>query len=252
MTQKRTNGCCSCLFLKYVLFIFNFFFWISGIVLLAIGIWLVREKHHYIALLESGTFPVATYLLLASGGMIIVVGLIGCCGAAKDIRFLLLLYTLFLLLIFLLEALAGVLAYMYKGAIHEEIKRNLNSTMLENYEFDIEKTKAIDDMHTTFHCCGADSYKDWKYSRWLREDVKTHNKAPDSCCKTPSYQCAARDHPSNIYYDGCAKKLEEFFRENLVIIGSIGFGLCCLQIFGILLACCLMQHIKKTKPRSYL
>lgn len=252
MTQKRNNGCCSCLFLKYVLFIFNFLFWISGIVLLAIGIWLVQEKHHYIDLMESGTFPVSTYLLLASGGLIIIVGMIGCCGAAKDIRFLLLLYTLFLLLIFLLEALAGVLAYMYEGAIHEEIKRTLNKTMLENYYFSIEKTKAIDDMQTTFQCCGAGSYQDWRYSRWLHEDTITVNKAPDSCCKSPSYQCASRDHPSNIYHKGCAKKLEDFFRENLFIIGSIGLGLCCLQILGILLACCLMQRIKKTKPRSYL
>lgn len=75
-------------------YLFTILFQISGIVLLAIGIWLVQEKHHYIALLESGTFPVATYLLLASGGMIIVVGLIGCCGAAKDIRFLLLLVSI--------------------------------------------------------------------------------------------------------------------------------------------------------------
>ena len=49
-----------------------------------------------------------------------------------------------------------------------------------------------------FKCCGAQSFEDWKYSKWLKgNDTR---KTPDSCCKSPSEECAKRDHPSNIDY----------------------------------------------------
>ncbi len=35
---------------------------------------------------------------------------------------------------------------MYEAAIHDELVRSLNRTMLNNYNIDMEKTKAIDHM----------------------------------------------------------------------------------------------------------
>ncbi|XP_014774647.1 CD151 antigen isoform X2 [Octopus bimaculoides] len=244
MRQQKRVPCCSNLVLKYMFLVFNFFFWISGIVLLVIGIWLVREKHHYIELLDNNSFPVATYLLIAAGASILVIGLLGCIGAINNASLLLLIYSMFLLVIFLLEVIAGTVACMYGDSMNAELKKSLNHTMLESYRYNREKTEAIDKMQITFHCCGAGYYKDWRASRWLRLDKNTENKTPDSCCRTPSDGCAKRDHPSNIYHKGCARKLEEFFRDNLYIIGSVGLGLCCLQIIGTALACCLMQRVK--------
>ncbi|XP_036360365.1 CD151 antigen isoform X1 [Octopus sinensis] len=244
MRQLKREPCCSNLVLKYMFLVFNFFFWISGIVLLVIGIWLVREKHHYIELLDNNSFPVATYLLIAAGASILVIGLLGCIGAINNATLLLLIYSMFLLVIFLLEVIAGTVACMYGDSMNTELKKSLNHTMLESYKYNREKTEAIDKMQITFRCCGAGYYKDWRASRWLRLDQNTENKAPDSCCRTPSIGCAKRDHPSNIYHKGCASKLEEFFQDNLYIIGSVGLGLCCLQIIGTVLACCLMQRVK--------
>ena len=50
-----------------------------------------------------------------------------------------------------------------------------------------------------FKCCGAESFEDWKYCKWLKTTNDTR-KTPDSCCKSPSSFCAIRDHPSNIDY----------------------------------------------------
>uniref|UniRef100_A0A0L8H7Z0 Tetraspanin n=1 Tax=Octopus bimaculoides TaxID=37653 RepID=A0A0L8H7Z0_OCTBM len=136
MRQQKRVPCCSNLVLKYMFLVFNFFFWISGIVLLVIGIWLVREKHHYIELLDNNSFPVATYLLIAAGASILVIGLLGCIGAINNASLLLLIcscsklmillvtaeifsiwttlqYSMFLLVIFLLEVIAGTVACMY-------------------------------------------------------------------------------------------------------------------------------------------
>jgi hypothetical protein len=53
-----------------------------------------------------------------------------------------------------------------------------------------------------FKCCGAVRFGDWIVSEWFKgEDVQRNgNLVPDSCCKTPSFLCGKRDHPSNIQY----------------------------------------------------
>lgn len=55
-------------------------------------------------------------------------------------------YTYFLLLIFVLEAMVGVLAYVYEEQVTTELQANLNNTFLENYRIVQDKTKAIDSM----------------------------------------------------------------------------------------------------------
>lgn len=91
---------------------------------------------------------------------------------------------------------------------------------------------------------------------WLEENQLI---VPESCCKTPTDQCGARDHPSNIYklevgrrhhvrwevrveadlgfcpvivysQGGCIMKLEEFLLNQLYILGAVGIGVACLQV----------------------
>ncbi|ESO97533.1 hypothetical protein LOTGIDRAFT_208719 [Lottia gigantea] len=244
---RNDNDCCSLLFLRYVIFVFNTVFWITGLAFLAIGVWTLTSKHDYISLLGNNMFGATTILFISIGCIIILVGILGCVGTIKSIRFCLVLYACLLIVIFLLEAVAGILAYMYEGAIRDELTRNLNETMIENYRFDTRIDEAVDSMQREFQCCGAGSYKDWKYSRWLRLDTTTSNRAPDSCCMTPSPNCAGRDHPSNIYWTGCSRQLEHFIKNHLIIIGGIGLGFCCIQVFGIVFACCLARKIKESK-----
>ncbi|CAH1787421.1 unnamed protein product [Owenia fusiformis] len=164
-------------------------------------------------------------------------------------------YATLLFLVFLMEAVAGVLAYMYNTSIQGELERNLNNTMINWYHFDADKTAAIDKLQREFTCCGAVSFEDWRYSRWLKEakeknTTQSINKAPDSCCKTESEGCAVSDHPSNINYNGCLTALSNYVKEHLIILGGVGIGICFLQIFGIVFACCLAKRIKDYKYKE--
>lgn len=67
---------------------------------------------------------------------------------------------------------------------------------------------------------------------------------PDSCCKTVSAQCGVRDHPSNVFYTGCAHKLSRLAREHLLLIGSIAIVICLVQILGVFLAVKLVSKLK--------
>lgn len=61
-------------------------FQLSGLLILAMGLWTILDKHHYVSLLSSNTYVATTYLLIATGGFILIVGIFGCCGARKENR----------------------------------------------------------------------------------------------------------------------------------------------------------------------
>ncbi|KAK6630373.1 hypothetical protein RUM44_005040 [Polyplax serrata] len=160
-------------------------------------------------------------------------------------------YTFLLVFIFLLEAMVGTLAYIYEEQVESELKLNLNSTFLDNYKVDTDKTKAIDDMQLQFKCCGAVRFEDWRHSKWFQQSRKTSNNlVPDSCCKTPSLNCGIRDHPSNIQYNGCLYRLSDEVKSHLVIISSVGLGICVLQIFGVIFSFCLYIKLKSKEENK--
>lgn len=245
--RGKNDGCCSISFLKNLLYVFNFILLLSGFALLGVGIWTLVAKYSFVNLLTTSCYQAITYLLIITGAIIIfVVVLFGCCGVWKENTVCLNFFAAFLMLIFLLEAGTGTLATLYESAVKDEISRNLNYTMMTAYKRDTAKTQAIDSLHKMFRCCGAGSFEDWPYSVWLANKTSNvHNVAPDSCCITTSPGCAIRAHPSNIYYVGCVESLQDFIREHLIILGAVGIGLCSLQIFGIIFACCLVRKLKK-------
>ncbi|XP_025085965.1 CD151 antigen-like isoform X2 [Pomacea canaliculata] len=244
--RRKETGCCSVTFLRSVLVVFNVIFWLTGLTFLGLGIWALASRHDYIGLLGNNTYSTTTFLFLSVGVLIILVGFMGCLGALRQIRCCLVSFAFLLLIIFILEAVSGVLAYLYENTIREELTRNLNKTLTENYYYNPGITKSADSMQEDFQCCGAQDYTDWQYSRWLGSE-KTNNKVPDSCCISPSKGCGENSHPSNIYRKGCWQQLEQFLRSHLIVIGGVGLGFCCLQVFGIVFACCLARKIKVSK-----
>ncbi|KAK7098752.1 CD151 antigen-like [Littorina saxatilis] len=247
--RRKDTGCCSLPFLRSLMVVFNVIFWMTGLTFLAVGIWALISRHDYISLLGNNTYSATTFLFLSVGIIIILVGFLGCLGALHEIRCCLVTFAFLLLVIFVMEAISGVLAYMYESAIREELARNLNQTMMEGYGFVPAITKAVNSMQRDFHCCGADGkdgFQDWRYSQWTAMDT-TDNIVPDSCCISPSDGCGVSGHPSNIYLTGCWESLELFLKSHLIIIGGIGLGFCCLQIFGIIFACCMARKIKEAK-----
>ncbi|XP_069675395.1 CD151 antigen-like [Periplaneta americana] len=242
--KSRDSDCNSVGFLKYVLHIFNTVFLFSGIGVLGVGIWTVVDKQQYVSLLTNATYELAAWVLIVAGCLVFIVTVIGCLGVLRENRFLLLMYTFALLLIFLLEAMVGIMSYLYEPHVEEELRLNLNNTFIENYKMDERKTNAIDQMQMEYKCCGANLYEDWQYSRWLKETPTGGLKVPDSCCKTVTDLCGKSDHPSNIHYTGCRHRLSTEIRDHLIILSAVGLGICVLQIFGMIFSCCLYIKLK--------
>ncbi|XP_075455153.1 tetraspanin-11 [Ascaphus truei] len=240
--------------LKYLLFVFNFLFWMGGAAVIAIGIWTLMDKNDYLSLLATSTFAVSAYILLFAGGLVMITGFLGCCAMIREQRSCLSVYLTILISVYLTELAAGVLAYIYYDMISDELKQNLNQTMTDNYAESGKKdiTLAIDHLQQDFKCCGSNSYEDWKYSLYINSAKSGDRLVPDSCCKTVTFNCGKRDHPSNIFKveGGCITKLEEFLREHLLLIGAVSVGIACFQLVGVSLSACFLYVLYKEEEED--
>ncbi|XP_045927759.1 tetraspanin-11 isoform X5 [Micropterus dolomieu] len=194
--------------LKYLLFVFNFLFWVGGAAVLGVGVWTLVEKSDYLSLLASSTFAVSAYILILAGSLVVVTGFLGCCAVIREQRSCLSMYFFCLLVIFLIELVAGVLAYVYYQRLSEELKQHLNQTMTDNYAQPGKEaiTLAVDRLQQDFKCCGSNTSHDWM--------------------------------------GGCITKLEQFLADHLLVIGAVGIGVACLQICGMVFTSCLYKRIK--------
>ncbi|KAJ8919546.1 hypothetical protein NQ315_002167 [Exocentrus adspersus] len=238
-----SEGCCGVRIIKATLYVFQFVFLVTGLAICGLGVWTFLQTFHLMNVLDSTTYSSAVYLFISTGCLVILVAALGCCAIPKHRTKLLFCYTLFLVLIFLLEALVGVLSYIYQENIDEEMDLRFNSTLLATYNQVGGKTESIDAIQQKLECCGAGSYQDWKYSKWL-QDATISNKVPDSCCKTILYECGTRDHPSNIYFAGCMEPVSFELKWFLWLICAVSLGLCLIQVIGIVLGIVLFLKLE--------
>ncbi|XP_056907440.1 CD151 antigen isoform X1 [Takifugu flavidus] len=253
MEARAQKNTCGTICLKYLIFLFNIIFWLAGGAVLAVGVWTLVEKSDYITLLSSSFYSASAYILIAAGAIVIATGIIGCCATLREKKSLLIVYLCLLLCIFLLEIIAGVLAYItyqecfpFCYQLDEDLRQNLKTTMQQKYRHPGEEkvTEAVDKLQQEFKCCGSHNYSDWADSVWIQQNERV---VPDSCCKTQIALCGQRDHPSNIYKveGGCIMKLEEFILTQLYILGAVGIGIAFLQLLGMMFTCCLYRNLEE-------
>ncbi|NWW80895.1 TSN8 protein, partial [Climacteris rufus] len=104
-------------------------------------------------------------LLIAVGSIIMILGFLGCCGAVKESRCMLLLFFIGLLLILILQVTGGILGAVYRS----QTEAFLNKTLMENVkalQSSTEDSKEFQQKFQEFErknrCCGLlNGHKDW-------------------------------------------------------------------------------------------
>ncbi|XP_072172295.1 CD151 antigen-like [Diadema setosum] len=244
-------------FCRGVLCCFNFLFLIGGIILLALGIWvLVDNNSEYIsALLTDNLHRTAAYILLVAGLIVLVVSMFGFCGAKMENKCCLGMYVFFLVVIFIIELAAGATAlYFYVKA---DVETDLRKTLLENYggsnAGDEAVTKAWDFIQSTFDCCGVkgnastavDIYRD---TMWYANQTGTPKDiVPGSCCMNQDMldQCqhATGSYATYIYDTGCTMAVTNKVAEYGTVLGVIGIIVAVIQLMGLACALCLCKRL---------
>ncbi|XP_012871491.1 PREDICTED: tetraspanin-17 isoform X3 [Dipodomys ordii] len=212
-------GCCG----KYFLFGFNVVFWVLGALFLAIGLWAWGEKgvlSNISALTDLGGLD-PVWLFVVVGGVMSVLGFAGCIGALRENTFLLKFFSVFLGLIFFLELATGILAFVFKDWIRDQLNLFINNNV-KAYRDDIDLQNLID---------FAQEY----------EDVLNTQCGYDVRLKLELEQ------QGFIYTKGCVGQFEKWLQDNLILVAGVFMGVALLQIFGICLAQNLVSDIQAVK-----
>ncbi|TWW64816.1 CD9 antigen-like isoform X2 [Takifugu flavidus] len=215
--------------IKYLMFIFNFLFWLAGTGVLAVGLWL-RFDSRTAGLFEQTDSPTVfftgVYILIAAGALMMVVGFLGCCGAIKESPCMLGLFFLFLLLIFAVEVAAGIWGLSNKDTVVNETT-DFYKEMYNNYK--TTKQDALKEtlrlIHFGLNCCGP--------TGTVLDGVK------DICPKKEGLEVLVTTN--------CPSAIKEMFDSKLHIIGGVGIGIGIIMIFGMIFSMMLCCAIKRSR-----
>ena len=245
---------CGMKIIKYLLFAFNFVFFIIALVMIGVGA-AVEIKYRAITTITGSAISAAPILLICVGVFILIVAFFGCCGAYKENYCMVTSFMVMMVIIFILEFSAGIAAFVLKNKLETWITVAVKKSLTK---YAPAHEKVFDTIQVKFHCCGAVSANDWNNSTTFQSKATAALAAntsisrapllvPDSCCRKVTKNCGLTSghHIYNSTNDGCVKKIEGFIKKNAGVIGGIGFGIAVIQLLGIVFACCLMQAIRK-------
>jgi len=244
---------CATGFVRGLFFVFNFIFWILGIVVLGIGIYSRIETDTWRELVNSDTIFETANLLIAAGVIVAIIGFLGCCGAIKKWQWMLVVYSILVLVIFALEVVAGAYAYAKRDKVEAKLKKGIELAVHTNYKEDglasDGLTQAVDWFQQNVKCCGSTGPASWRDSQWYdSRPANSTTEVPKSCCKNKSNGCNENIKITNtstvIYTSGCIAEGKRFAKDNLWLIGGVGVGIAVVELLGIFFAMCLCCAFK--------
>jgi len=239
--------------MKKLMMVFNFIFWITGVLLMALGIYAIDDVHIFMEL--STTYaPGPAYVLIVIGAVIILGGAVACMATIKGHHTLLYALSGLLVSIFIIELSTGIAILVHEEKLHEGFKRGLEIAM-DNYKDD---GGAIDQAQKKFHCCGIDKYDDWwkdrnVTSRW--ENDMTFHTVPMSCCAVEE-NCKfegpweAKSTLDTLNTDGCLRPLTDYMSGMMSPFGGVAIGISFFTALGAVNAVFLARSLDKSKYES--
>ncbi|EFN80735.1 CD63 antigen [Harpegnathos saltator] len=205
---------------KYLLFLFNLIFAVTGIVFISVGAVILVVYNGYNNFVDSWFFA-APVLMIIVGVIVFLVSFFGCCGAVKENHCMIITFSVLLLVIFALELGAGIIGYMMRGEISNMLETRLNSTMRQ-YDVNEDIRNSWDIMQHDLQCCGMNGPGDWN-------QIVQGNIVPDSCCKELPAQGKCDSNSIHLNEDGCMAKLKAAIENSALILGGVGVGIAIVQ-----------------------
>lgn len=244
------SGIASCV--KVFMFIANFIFWLLGCGILGLAIWAFvdpkiqsywdwADKDAEVkAVIDEyvGQLKYAAIILMVLGGVILIIGFLGCCGAIKESQILLATYSIILFVILSGLVAAGVYFVIQRKDLFTKFESALETKVLNR---DLKKRIPDPTANTILlvpleqqawlKCCGVKSWKD--YITDASAETFSTIKAKYSCTNAPDTNAK-----------GCASALVTSVQDNIFFVGYGAAGAGGLCLIGIIAALCLCCSIK--------
>ncbi|XP_036406611.1 tetraspanin-1-like [Megalops cyprinoides] len=234
-------------FLKVMMFLFNGIIFLAGGAILGVGVWVKVDSGSLLGVLEEIEDAPAEldqllnvgYLLIAVGGVLLLMGFLGCCGAMKESRCMLLMFFVIVLLVFIAEV-AGAIVVLVFQPLAEDLIKKVGDKAVEVIKRDYGTNSDITGLWNAtmdgLDCCGFYDYTDFTHSPF--NNITTAY--PTECCKLGpcTLQNAMRTNAT-----GCFPKLVELIEDNSVILGAVALGIAALEIAAMAVSMSMYRHI---------
>ncbi|XP_065051867.1 23 kDa integral membrane protein-like [Rhopilema esculentum] len=214
--------------IKWLMFIFNAIFWLTGLALIILGA-VLKSKYGIYLTFADGKYADAAIFLIIVGVIVFIVAFLGCCGAIKEHYCMVTTFAIFMIVIFILEVAAGALGLAYKKKVVTVADKAL-SKGIEKYHSEKGAEQFFDWIQEEFKCCGNNGPKDW------------NSTIPSSCCKSGGANSTCTE--ADAYQKGCKQGFEDFVKGKLVVIGAVALAFAFVQILGIIFAFLMMREIR--------
>ncbi|XP_034392101.1 CD63 antigen [Cyclopterus lumpus] len=224
---------------KFLLFFFNFIFWLCGIALIVVGI-LVQVGFHETLIIRDVSASAAPVVIIAIGVVIFFIAFFGCCGAWKESNCMITMFAILLFLIIVVEIAAVIVGYVFRNKLSNIVQDSLTD-MISGYKNGTDEFRStLDKLQEDLKCCGVNSSSDWSSFR------ADGNSVPDSCCLTLSTNCGinAMTNAAIVHQKGCHDALEAFLKKNILWVIVVALVIAGLQILGIVFSCLLIRGIR--------
>ncbi|CAB3399291.1 unnamed protein product [Caenorhabditis bovis] len=207
MPTERDGGNC----LRVSVSIFSIYYWASALAHIFLGLWMFLDpKRNYILDLvhfseNDPLLKASCYVAVCTGCAQLLVGFLGLCGAVNRNKFLLYMFSIFVILTFLCDVAIGTLSLVYKNKFSNNymetylknltynrysrdrwvqplmdtvqfyinpVRENLREIVKTKYGVSLEVeehrrvTEFIDKLQFYHQCCGGESPLDYKDSFW--------------------------------------------------------------------------------------
>ncbi|XP_009872595.1 PREDICTED: tetraspanin-1 [Apaloderma vittatum] len=229
-------------FIKVMMILFNLAIFLGGGTLLGVGIWATVDGQSFLDIfgpLSSSILQVVnvSYFLIAIGAILLVIGFLGCCGAQKESKCLLMMFFSVVLIILIAEIAAAVVALVYTGLAETLLTTVLTPLLKEKYGVDKSFTHIWNLTMTEVHCCGLNNYTDFNSSSWLHE----HGTYPAPCCADVMPCTDTLAAQKNV--TGCFKQILHEIKTNAGVVGGVAAGIAALEIASLVVSMYLYCHL---------
>uniref|UniRef100_A0A0B7BUQ1 Tetraspanin n=1 Tax=Arion vulgaris TaxID=1028688 RepID=A0A0B7BUQ1_9EUPU len=216
------GSCYTCI--KYLMFAFNFIYWLSGCAILGVGIWLRVDESAAEFMSKTSKIDIIytlAYVLMVIGFLIMLIGFLGCCGAVRESQCLLATFFIFLFIIFAILLGFGIWAAVAKDSFKDYTKDMLKDGV-NKYYMDKKQAAFIDSVQNFFSCCGHTQGN---------MDYEFVGSVPQSCHR-------------DSYNKPCSSAFYSWIESKLVIIAGIAIGFAIKMLLGMIfsmLLCCAIR-----------
>ncbi|XP_041672955.1 tetraspanin 35 isoform X2 [Cheilinus undulatus] len=239
-------------FLKTMMVVFNGIIFLAGAAILGVGIWVKVDSGSILRFLgkiegapeELSQVLNVGYLLIAIGALLLVIGFLGCCGAVRESKCMLLLFFIIVLVVFIAE-IAGAVVILVFRPLADELFTKFGTAAVQNIKKDYGKNPDITGLWnttmSTLKCCGFYNSSDFLDSPYYMD----HNKHyPPQCCPGTDKPCNQTLADSATTLTGCFPKIKQLIDENAVVIVGVALGIAALEICAMAVSMILFCRIK--------